>query len=82
MTSNYCMQIIAHSHYMKGVNLKRKLKYTEKAAVVASHLLHVINYPIWKLPACNNLVFYKFATNLKTPWICNIFYLITAVNTL
>ena len=31
--------IIAHGTYMRGVHLKAKLKYTEKAGVVASQLL-------------------------------------------
>ena len=31
---------IAHRSYMRGVHLKIKLKYTEKAGVVASWLLY------------------------------------------
>ena len=34
----------AHRSYMKGVHLNRKLKYTEKAGVVAGQLLHHNRY--------------------------------------
>ena len=34
-------------------------------------------YSYGKLLACNNLVYYKVATSLKTPWICSVFHLVT-----
>ena len=37
--------------------------------------------PIWKLLGCNNLVYYKVATSLKTPWICNVYKVATNLKT-
>ena len=41
MQDKQLLLIIAHRYYKRGVHLKRKLKYSLKAGVVASWLLHM-----------------------------------------
>ena len=46
--------IVAHRYYIRGAQLKRKLKYTEKAGVVASWLLHHNQYVSQYCSECYN----------------------------
>ena len=62
---NECTEVTGHAHtrlplfiayrpYMRGVHLKRKLKYTAKAGVLASWLLHCVWYVRQYFSECYN----------------------------
>ena len=46
------------------------------------HCYKLTYCPIWKFLGCGNLVWYKIATRLKTPWISNPFYIEDAVHSI
>ena len=42
-------------------------------------LIEIMNITRMEMFGCNNLISHKVAARLKTPWICNVFYLVATL---